>query len=317
VSDIEARYGNVKALFEGKHFHVPVYQRDYAWDTDNVGDLLSDIADVAEAVDASVPHFIGTIILGPQVGEPRSVAVVDGQQRLATLILLGFALRHELTRLQTAPPPPPWLLADGGGPRLTLAGDDDAFFRGLLVDGQCSEPKTGSQRRLRDAYKTIRARVATLDAANLGAWLHALERLEVLQLDVDDGGRAVHMFQTLNDRGKPLSQRPHLRLVEDLGIHDANRLDGVHPQPGASLKVGQPWGGGGAGRGRIDGRSGRVLSAPDAANSSAGWVPSMPPEDLGAGPDHGHGGHGGSAYHRRNTNHIYVPARRRAGSPRP
>lgn len=47
---------------DGIEFHVPVYQRDYAWNEEQCSELLKDILDIAENKDLGTKHFIGNIV---------------------------------------------------------------------------------------------------------------------------------------------------------------------------------------------------------------------------------------------------------------
>ena len=67
---------------------IPVYQRAYAWGEDEIVRLLDDIADGTKSKE---PRFIGSI----QVSAPRKLSnsvisyeLIDGQQRLTTLLIL-------------------------------------------------------------------------------------------------------------------------------------------------------------------------------------------------------------------------------------
>ena len=82
----------LEVFFTGKFFRIPSYQRDYAWDTGNVDDLLDDII---EAIETITTHYIGTFILS-KTSHPSVYNVVDGQQRLTTLIMLFNVAIREL-----------------------------------------------------------------------------------------------------------------------------------------------------------------------------------------------------------------------------
>ncbi len=82
-------------------FKVPEYQRPYNWDQDNVQRLLVDclngLKETATQQSAGHYTFLGTIILTSDdrresTFEGDSLLLVDGQQRLTTLLLLACAL---------------------------------------------------------------------------------------------------------------------------------------------------------------------------------------------------------------------------------
>ena len=77
---------------------VPVYQRQYRWDIGGCEQLLSDVRAVS-AADATDTHFIGSILSTAASEDTESGAhlvLIDGQQRLTTLMLLVAALQHSL-----------------------------------------------------------------------------------------------------------------------------------------------------------------------------------------------------------------------------
>ena len=72
---------------------VPVYQRSYAWTTDEIGEYW---VDVSGAFSDSVPeYFLGTIVLTKSSSSSSRKTIIDGQQRLATTSMLLAAIRDE------------------------------------------------------------------------------------------------------------------------------------------------------------------------------------------------------------------------------
>lgn len=85
-------YNGDKATYE-----VPIYQRNYAWEKDEISALIQDVYDAYTTKKQT--YFIGTLVSfykGDQVFE-----VIDGQQRLTTINLvlgaLGISLQNKLT----------------------------------------------------------------------------------------------------------------------------------------------------------------------------------------------------------------------------
>ena len=82
---------SVSELYNGSNkmiFEVPVYQRNYAWEKDEISALIQDVYDAC--IKGSDVYFIGTLVTfnkGDNVYE-----VIDGQQRLTTINLILNAL---------------------------------------------------------------------------------------------------------------------------------------------------------------------------------------------------------------------------------
>ncbi len=84
---------------ETKTYMIPVYQRNYAWEEDEITALVKDVHD-SFVKDCNKPYYIGTLVTykrGDSLYE-----VIDGQQRLTTIYIilkaLGFKdIRNKLT----------------------------------------------------------------------------------------------------------------------------------------------------------------------------------------------------------------------------
>lgn len=76
-------------------FTIPLYQRSYAWTTEEAEDLYQDLIRSVDGFEKKAddlpPYFLGSIVLIKN-DEPDS-EVVDGQQRLTTLTMLLSAIR--------------------------------------------------------------------------------------------------------------------------------------------------------------------------------------------------------------------------------
>ena len=115
VSSFTATSHTLEEIFRsGQGLYVPVYQRPYTWGTDQVDRLFEDIlAGIDRAADAlGPPTFLGSTILfegrnavHPKINTALPVQVlhvVDGQQRLTTLLLiLGRVRDHVLQVTRT------------------------------------------------------------------------------------------------------------------------------------------------------------------------------------------------------------------------
>ena len=85
-------------------FRVPEYQRTYDWSTENIKRLIEDCLNgffyLSQYKNKESYTFLGTIILVSEESENSfdgtSLSIVDGQQRLTTLILLCCTLIEEL-----------------------------------------------------------------------------------------------------------------------------------------------------------------------------------------------------------------------------
>lgn len=86
----------VRNLFTKCSYKIPRNQRDYIWDQRRWEELFNDLLFVTEHPEVNKTHFIGSFVfkdLGSHVGIARYL-VVDGQQRMATLLILLSAIQR-------------------------------------------------------------------------------------------------------------------------------------------------------------------------------------------------------------------------------
>jgi len=210
----------IETFFTGKTFVVPKYQRDYAWKERNVDDLFED---VAEALEDGSGHYLGTFILS-QSDRSAPAQVVDGQQRLTTLTMLLHALIDELEDVNLKQYYySTFIEHPAKGSKFRVLGDNDVFFRGLM--GKLNpEPASDGQCRLLEAYQRICFRVKGLRVQGgqelLKRWLLCITEMEVLEFIEPNEGKAIRMFQSVNDRGVPLAK---MDIVKSLLVYYSNR----------------------------------------------------------------------------------------------
>ena len=220
---------------EGRRFQIPDYQRGYAWETPHRKDLLSDLE---EAESHNITHFTGTIVASRPSDNKTHYDIVDGQQRLTTLVLLIARIIHNMqkheepkdTLIKTA-----WERyihrnrTDGSSShRLILNQDTDETFDSLLTqrkpDLSGSSRKTKSIENLVDATNDFEHYLHKRETlSSLESLLYVItKRLGFLFYAPTNSAEIGLMFEVINSRGKPLSE---LDKVKNFLIYYANRHD--------------------------------------------------------------------------------------------
>jgi len=222
-------------------FAVPSYQRRYSWTVKEAGQLLDDIllaiGDGDEPVEPN--YFLGAILLTDSGGEadwqnglpssPRTLDIVDGQQRLITLAILLAVLRDFGAEDEGDGPALDGLitvgaLRDGGYThRLELRGRDHDFFaEHVLNPNACrSLPaekmlEPGPQAIL-DVREHFAAELRAMQAPERRRLLeYLLQRCHVVAIVTNDIDHGHRMFSVLNDRGRPLARKDIIK-AEVLG----------------------------------------------------------------------------------------------------
>ena len=74
-------------------FHIPEYQRPYAWTEEESGILFDDLYKFFKE-EQSDNYFLGSVVLIKEDNIPQA-AVIDGQQRLTTLTIMFACLAEK------------------------------------------------------------------------------------------------------------------------------------------------------------------------------------------------------------------------------
>ena len=104
----------------GQGLYIPLYQRDYSWDTDNIEQLLEDLSRGIQRIalgevtdDGKEIRFLGTIITVVESNRnniypveikavpSRIEKLIDGQQRVSTIALMATLLVKRLTEIKS------------------------------------------------------------------------------------------------------------------------------------------------------------------------------------------------------------------------
>ena len=235
-------------LFHKRLFRVPDYQRGYSWEEQQVEEFLEDL----ELLGPKRYHYTGTVVLHESESETgpmdedgnthNTVEVVDGQQRLTTIVLLLDGISRSLDGFSAAAKG----LSQGirknfiatrgisGQPlyKLSLNQDADHYFKSSVLAEQLGieGPQITSERRLAAAKETIATHLAThLDTEGEAGekWLRTLYTKVATQLrftvyEVEDEAEVGVIFEVMNDRGKPLTD---LEKVKNFLLHTSITID--------------------------------------------------------------------------------------------
>jgi uncharacterized protein with ParB-like and HNH nuclease domain len=90
---IESKKRNIAKLFSTDFwFTVPNYQRHYVWESDEINNLLDDLWFAFKHNEAS-EYFLGSLVLLQNGINKEEYDILDGQQRLTTLLLIIAVIR--------------------------------------------------------------------------------------------------------------------------------------------------------------------------------------------------------------------------------
>jgi uncharacterized protein with ParB-like and HNH nuclease domain len=218
VSSFEFKPTTLLAILRNGYLQVPRYQREYAWEDEQVSDFWSDMMNT---VKDKQEYFLGTVVLSKEAPQGAK-SIVDGQQRMTTTVLLLCALRDSFEangderaargiKEQYISSYDVKIYEEKARLRLNL--DDNPFFFDRFILGKPAAPKLPSHRLLEDSYAMLRSKLEEIITKYPSEWKQKFaqittyldEQARVVQVDTGTDADAFVIFETLNDRGADLT----------------------------------------------------------------------------------------------------------------
>lgn len=215
---IEAHeYQLLKIFSSDFDYHIPPYQRPYAWTIDEASMLFDDLFDFFQNEEEE-NYFLGSIVLIKEDNKPRS-DVIDGQQRLTTLSVLISCIASQMNE-EDRGDLKKYLVEPGdkfaglsSSPRLTLRSKDNDFFekhiQEIHVDelieldfGKLSEPKQHIVENAQIFLKKIKINLDKNKLEEFSKFL--LQRCYLVVVATSSEKSAFRIFSVMNSRGLPL-----------------------------------------------------------------------------------------------------------------
>jgi hypothetical protein len=244
------RETTIRGLFSHDEvtFSIPPYQRAYAWETEKdrkqVVQFLEDLKEHPQNSGEQKRYFLGHFLFEREKPEASEFLVIDGQQRLTTVVLFFHCLTRELVSRQLAGDQllksdgtevnlqavrQTFVMAAHGGRKLKTVGYDDPLFRSLLLPTPVTEkPKTRSGERLQEAVELMtRWMRDERSTQELIRWMELVETAVVTTFEVNSKEQATQIFAFQNDRGKDLTKLEKLKafLMHAVYVHSPAEIE--------------------------------------------------------------------------------------------
>lgn len=227
MSKLNIDQSSIKKLFEDKKsdFLIPDYQRPYAWTEAECQTLWDDIfefsfpGDDVTKFNADEEYYLGSIVTFKN--ENNKKEIIDGQQRLTTLMLLlrafycKFGNMKDEKSIQTKDIISKclWKTDEFGKPDMNelkidseVATDNDKEeFLSILKNGDANNLKSKYAENYRFFQKKINQFLDEYPSYFAFFPIRILNNCILLPIEAEDQNTALRIFSTLNDRGKPLS----------------------------------------------------------------------------------------------------------------
>lgn len=221
----------IRQMLSGKIIAVPAYQRAYSWETPtnmssrktHTDVFLSDLEEYRKSM-ADSPYYVGHFMF-EEKGDSL-FNVIDGQQRLTTIVIFLSALFGRLQTLRKLSESENECYEDmvkrNSSYRFRTVDYDDQFFKDYVIDKvqiNNNALETESAKRIAHAYDSFVKRLADKDEPYLSKMLEIIGKASCTTHIVKKESEAIQMFIFQNNRGKKPSDLEVIKAQFMYNVH--------------------------------------------------------------------------------------------------
>lgn len=222
---------SIKQMLAGNRIFVPSYQRAYSWDTEfessktpkQVNTFLSDLEDYNRSTTKS-KYYFGHFLFEEKGA--NKFGVIDGQQRLTTIVIFLSALFKKLESIRPLTEDEEVTKEDmiirKSVHRFETVDYDKQLFKDYIID-QTKKDKNGlettSAKRIINAFDFFASHLENKDETYLVKMLDTVQNATCTTHPVTDESEAIQMFIFQNNRGKKPSNLEIIKAQFMFNVH--------------------------------------------------------------------------------------------------
>lgn len=235
----------IKRLFDNSdiQFVIPPYQRAYSWEKDK--QIKQFISDLREQ-NPKKKYFFGHFLFEKDEANENKYWVIDGQQRLTSIVIFFSCLISELQNRESKGeklfdsfdnPIELWRVKEiylqiGKRRKFKTVEYDDNYFENLVVYSNTEiVADTDSKHRINDAWLYFNELMPKENTQELIKWKKTIEEAIITTFEVSDKVQATQIFAFQNDRGKDLTNleklKAYLMYQVYLNAEEPNPIDAI------------------------------------------------------------------------------------------
>jgi uncharacterized protein with ParB-like and HNH nuclease domain len=212
---------------KGIKFAIPAYQRAYSWECDadrrQVEQFITDIKEQ----NPKKEYFLGHFLFEKDKHDNKKYWVIDGQQRLTTVVIFFSCLIGELEKREKTEEKlidtdgetvEIWRIREnyikmGTKYKFSTVHYDNPFFESTVFENNNNSNviDSASKRRILKAKKRFDKLFEEADTTEILSWKFILENAIITTFEVTDKVQATQIFAFQNDRGKDLTTLEKLK----------------------------------------------------------------------------------------------------------
>lgn len=222
------RQTTIKKLFheDGIQFAIPAYQRAYSWELDKdkkqIEQFIIDIKDQ----NPKKKYFLGHFLFEKDENKETKFWIIDGQQRITTVIIFFSCLINELENREKENGKlfdsenneiEIWRIKEnyiklGKNYKFETVAYDNPFFESFVYENnENAIQDTSSSRRISVAKSAFQKLFKKAELNDILNWKRIIDDAVITTFEVTDKVQATQIFTFQNDRGKDLTTLEKLK----------------------------------------------------------------------------------------------------------
>ncbi len=226
-NNTEVQDFTIEKLLTKDKYIIPIYQRNYDWDQKEIGQLIQDIWDYADAEknkEDQQPYYIGTLVT--YLIENNKYEVLDGQQRLTTLYIVCAVLKHlkqEDQAIQEISKELNLCFEAREGSSKTLKNILDENSLQNILNGNLEDEKQSIIDGFKDCHAYFKNLGNNIDLEKFTGYF--LNNVILVRTVVPKDTELNHYFEIMNNRGEQLEKHEILkaRLLQKIDEEARNK----------------------------------------------------------------------------------------------
>ena len=211
----------------GIKFAIPAYQRAYSWECDSDRRQVEQfIIDIKEQ-NPQKEYFLGHFLFEKDKPDSKKYWVIDGQQRLTTVVIFISSMIRELEKREKSGEKlidadgenvEIWRISEnyikmGKEYKFSTVSYDNPFFENLVFDNndKSNVIDSASTRRISEAKNAFDKLFAEADTTNILSWKRIIDNAVITTFEVKNKVQSTQIFAFQNDRGKNLTTLEKLK----------------------------------------------------------------------------------------------------------
>lgn len=242
---IKALFGNQDSLYQ-----IPRYQRPYSWGDEQIEKLWDDLQEARHNNESN--YFLGSIITAKPQDKSAYMDIVDGQQRITTLLILLCVCRDLYPNLNSNLLDSDPFAIDSNIIKSSIVYNDrldrlrlvthpshSSDFREFVLNSGAATNNTRPYKKelkreeqpvykFRNTSAFFTEKLDELGEQEAGLFINYLfNNVKIIRIDCQSVGFAIKLFQVLNDRGLDLSNAD---LIKSFLIGQIHKKYGEDPE---------------------------------------------------------------------------------------